>query len=439
MTVKSRYRFLGCVLFGLVAATGIGCGGDTTSDQLSQVEGRLKAVEERLNTLARTADDSAELVRGIASAADVEPVPGPSDRAKILSEAASGAFAEGDEDSGYAYLAAAAARDPSSPDVLSLLLERGKVAVEDGNADEADIRLATLRSVLDAGIVSAMDPATVDRLMATEKKLAELSEQSATPASGTSPSLEERLATLETASSSDDEETQTETALRVALATSERLVEEAIIASSEDQGSEADEVLARAETLRDQLGERLEVLHVHRLTAEADTQTRKAASQIKDVVSEVQRSLDASPREATWEAMRTQLQTQSAGQLSRMHPLSSADATEEFAAAAQDLARLLAKVQAGQSRAYNQWAIDQLQTARDEYAEKQGFFNDDETAFRSILIETLGPIDTAVLHPAVGVLYGDLYQTILSELSVADKVRVTRGIEAKTKRGLADF
>ena len=63
---------------------------------------------------------------------------------------------------------------------------------------------------------------------------------------------------------------------------------------------------------------------------------------------------------------------------------------------------------------------------------------DDEEAFKKILREKVGAIDTNHLHPATYALFTEMFQKLFSELSNEDRVEITHVIELAEKRRLTD-
>ena len=119
--------------------------------------------------------------------------------------------------------------------------------------------------------------------------------------------------------------------------------------------------------------------------------------------------------------------------------MASADVRQEALSLRAEIAAEAVAVRKGQEAAYNQWAIDQVEKAAGEWGDAKAWLDEDEAKFMATLEKTLGVVDTALMHPAVGTLYAEVYQKLIGELSAEQKVAATRSVEEARKKTLSDF
>ena len=93
-----------------------------------------------------------------------------------------------------------------------------------------------------------------------------------------------------------------------------------------------------------------------------------------------------------------------------------------------------------QEKQYNLWALAVLRGVQNDYhAKGKGWFNDDERIFQALLSENWAKIDSRILHPAVAMLYQEIYGTITSELDRTEKINVAGKVERAARLSLEAF
>ena len=365
---------------------------------------------------------------------------------RALLDRAATALREGNDDVGYAFLAAAAGGAPGDSAVLDLLHSRAAESVDgietDGGAgtDEAATRLGVLGEAIRAGFVAARSPEEVERLLEREAEAAALADRLAAvrPKTLESEPVADRL--VEVRRLADDATGETD--LRIVILRAERLRDDAVARMLDDPGGQADRNLSETETLLSDLGTRLEKLSISALRAEADSQTERVLADVRGILDGVSKGREAKLNdgvaEPSWQSLGDRL-VEAELLAGGVHPLSSESLRREAQETLSRLRKEAVAVRAGQQSAYNDWAVDRIKEAIEDYNAGVGLFNDDEGRFASALGNRLGPIEPRHLHPAVSTLYGEIYQKLISELDEKQKVRATEAVERKAKRALEEF
>ncbi|MCA9052621.1 MAG: hypothetical protein KDA75_02235 [Planctomycetaceae bacterium] len=404
----------GCSPDGQGSATG------SLQGELAELQASVKRIETKLDSL------------GGSSAAD----------SQALLERAGAEFEAGNDDAGYTFLAAALVSSPASPKALDMLEARARRAVEEMTWEDAASRVSLYGQAIRTAMSEGGSVEETDALLIRERRFLDLSdklgESPIVQAPASSASLAKRVAELEGAAQKGGSEID----LRGLVIRAERLQDQAIEAMLEAEGEEFVRLVAETETLLAHLRGQLEVHTASRLQEDADRKTREVLGEVGsllDEVARVRKEKESGKQGAkTWQVLGSQL-VEAELLLGGVNPLSSATMRRESQEMENRLGRESVAVRASQQSAYNDWAVTQIRVAILEFKAGKGLADDDEVKFMAALSKTLGPIEPQHLHPAVSILYGEIYQKLISELDEDQKLTVTEEIERADKKSLLSF
>ena len=205
------------------------------------------------------------------------------------------------------------------------------------------------------------------------------------------------------------------------------------IVEAEIRGGKDQELLTASRGLLGEIDRRLQIKSLHEMQAIADADAAQSLKQAKMLLETGRASVKEEKFQTAGEKL-----AEAELVLGAVDRLASVDVQLKARKLADEIRREAIAIRSQQERKYNLWAICQLEQSIADYKKAAGFFNDDEEAFKKILREKVGAIDTNHLHPATYALFTEMFQKLFSELSNEDRVEITHVIELAEKRRLTD-
>lgn len=194
---------------------------------------------------------------------------------------------------------------------------------------------------------------------------------------------------------------------------------------------------ADCEAVISEIDQRLQVLSIRQMQQIADVDAKRAIEKATAKLDEI--AADQQIYQYRYYQWRGEKLAEAEVALSAVDRLCSEEMQRESRRYLEGIRRDAVTYRIGQQREYNLWAIRVLEAASSEFDAARGIIWSDKEALKRIISDRLGEIDAQHLHPVTHALFTEMYQKILAQLSNDLKVEVTRHVELKTKKPIADF